>query len=356
MLEKILITGGAGFVGSTLALLLKAHHPDAQVVAFDNLHRRGSELSLPRLRAGGVRFVHGDVRLADDLTAAGPFSLLLECSAEPSVLAFVEGGPAYVTQTNLLGTLNCLEAARRHGAGFLFLSTSRVYPVERLRRIPLVETESRFEIDGARCIEPGLGPHGIAEDFPLEGPRSIYGATKLASELLVVEYADAYGVPALIDRCGVLAGPWQMGKVDQGFVALWVASHFYGRPLRYFGYGGSGKQVRDVLAVEDLVALVERQLEVLPRARGEVYNVGGGRAGSVSLRELTELCRRATGKTVAIEPVAEARAADIPLYLSNTERVRRAFDWAPAHTPEAIVAQILAWVAEHARELAAIIG
>jgi CDP-paratose 2-epimerase len=147
-----------------------------------------------------------------------------------------------------------------------------------------------------------------------------------------------------------------MGKVDQGIVVHWVMSHFFGRPLRYIGYGGSGKQVRDILHVDDLVALVERQLKVLPSAHGEIYNVGGGRSCSVSLRELTELCRRATGKTVDIQPVAEIRAADIPVYLSNTERVRRAFDWAPAYTPEPIVTQIAQWVSEHASELEAVTG
>jgi CDP-paratose 2-epimerase len=356
MFRNALVTGGAGFVGSTLALALKSHHPDMQVVAFDNLHRRGSELCLPRLRAGGVRFVHGDIRIAQDVAAAGAFDLLLDCSAEPSVLAGVGGSPAYVIETNLNGTLNCLEAARRHGACVLFLSSSRVYPLGPMRAIPLYETESRFEIDGPRCATPGLSAAGIAEDFPLDGPRSIYGTTKLASELFLAEYADTYGVPCLIDRCGVLAGPWQMGKVDQGIVVHWVASHFFWRPLRYIGYGGTGKQVRDILHVDDLASLVERQLAVLPSARGEIYNVGGGRAGSVSLRELTELCRRATGKTVDITAVPETRAVDIPLYLSDTERVRRAFAWAPAHGPEAIVSQIATWVAEHKGELEAVTG
>jgi CDP-paratose 2-epimerase len=354
MFRNLLVTGGAGFVGSTMALALKARHPDLQVCALDNLHRRGSELSLSRLRAGGVRFVHGDIRVAEDVASVGAFDLLLDCSAEPSVLAGIGGSPAYVTQTNLTGTLNCLEAARQHGAAILFLSSSRVYPIEPIRKIPLVEAASRFEIDEARCTLPGLGAAGIAEEFPLHGPRSIYGATKLASELFIIEYADTYGVPALINRCGVLTGPWQMGKVDQGIVVHWVASHFFGRPLRYFGYGGTGKQVRDILHVADLVDLVERQLPSLPAARGDIYNVGGGRACSVSLCELTELCRRATGKTVDLSPVPEVRAADIPIYISDFRRAERRFDWRPTHTPEAIVMEISDWVAANARDLAAI--
>jgi CDP-paratose 2-epimerase len=356
MFRNVLVTGGAGFVGSTLALALKARHPDMQVAALDNLHRRGSELSLERLRAGGVRFVHGDIRIAEDVALMGAFDLLLDCSAEPSVLAGIGSNPAYVTQTNLLGTLNCLEAARRHGASMLFLSTSRVYPIEPMRRIPLIEGPSRFEIDGTRCAVPGLSAAGIGEDFPLDGPRSLYGASKLASELFVIEYADSYGVPAIINRCSVLSGPWQMGKVDQGVVVHWVASHAFGWPLCYFGYGGAGKQVRDILHVDDLVELVERQMRVLPHARGEIYNVGGGRPCSVSLRELTELCRQATGKGVEVDPVPEVRAADIPVFITDTERVRRTFDWTLTHTPESIVAEIAKWVAANARALQAIVG
>lgn len=356
MFRNVLLTGGAGFVGSTLALALRARHQDMEVVALDNLHRRGSELSLARLRAGGVRFVHGDIRIADDVAAAGAFDLLIDCSAEPSALAGIGQSPSYVTQTNLVGTLNCLEAARRHGAAVLFLSTSRVYPIEPIRRIPLVEGTSRFEIDGARCAGPGLSAAGISEDFPLVGARSIYGATKLASELFVVEYADSYGVPAIINRCSVLTGPWQMGKIDQGVIVHWVASHAFGRPLRYFGYGGTGKQVRDILHVGDLVELVERQLRALPEAHGEIYNVGGGRACSVSLAELTLLCRRATGKTVEVGSVPGIRPADIPIYLSDAQWARRTFCWNPTHTPESIVSEIAAWVAGNARELEAILA
>jgi CDP-paratose 2-epimerase len=354
MFRNVLVTGGAGFVGSTLALALKARHTDMQITALDNLHRRGSELSLVRLRSGGVRFVHGDIRVPDDVDSAGAFDLLIDCSAEPSVLAGIGGSPAYVTQTNLAGTLNCLEATRRHGAAVLFLSTSRVYPIGPIRRIPLVEAPLRLEIDAVRCDVAGLSADGIAENFALEGARSIYGATKLASELFITEYADTYGVPAIIDRCGVLTGPWQMGKVDLGVVVHWILSHALGRPLRYIGYGGAGKQVRDILHVADLVELVERQLAALPGARGDMYNVGGGRACSVSLRELTELCRGATGRTVPVEPVPEVRAADIPIYLSDTRRARRAFDWAPKHSPESIITEIADWVANHLGELEAV--
>ena len=143
---RILITGGAGFVGSSLALLLKRDRPDDVIRVFDNLRRRGSELSLVRLRRAGVEFIHGDVRIADDLAGTGPFDLLIECSAEPSVHAGYGGNPSYVLQTNLTGTIQCLEAARHSKADVILLSTSRVYPIEPLRALPLERRGARLDI------------------------------------------------------------------------------------------------------------------------------------------------------------------------------------------------------------------
>jgi CDP-paratose 2-epimerase len=347
---KLLVTGGAGFVGSSLALALKTRHPEWTVTALDNLKRRGSELGLPRLAAGGVAFVHGDIRVASDLAAAGPCDVLLECSAEPSVLAGLDGSPDYVLDTNLGGTIHCLEAARKSGAGFLFLSTSRVYPIEGLSRLPLRETETRFELaspDG----RPGLSEYGIAEDFPLEGARSLYGATKLCSELLIAEYVAAYGLKAVVNRCGVLAGPWQMGRVDQGIIMHWASSHFFGWPLRYIGYGGSGKQVRDILHVDDLADLVDLEIPRLAELKGRTFNVGGGREVSVSLLDLTELCADATGRRVPIAAVAETRVADVPLYLTDTRRVCAELGWAPSRTAADIVRDSVEWLRSHRAEL-----
>ena len=223
---RLLITGGAGFVGSYLALSFKRETPDSTVIAFDNLRRRGSELALRRLTAGGVEFRHGDIRNAEDLADTGDLDLLVECSAEPSAQAGLYGGERYLINTNLMGTINCLDHARRHDAAVVFLSTSRVYPIAPLRELPLVSTETRFVIP-ASSTGPGWSARGVNESFPLIGSRSLYGATKLCSELIIAEYVALYGLRAIINRCGVLTGPWQMGKVDQGFVVLWAARHLF---------------------------------------------------------------------------------------------------------------------------------
>lgn len=352
--RRILVTGGAGFVGSTLALALKRDFPSVEVVALDNLKRRGSELNLPRLRAGGVGFVHGDIRNIEDLDAVGEMDLLLECSAEPSVLAGYGESPLYVIQTNLIGTVNCLEIARKHKMDTVFLSTSRVYPIRALNQLALTETETRFELADAQSL-PGISAEGISESFPLEGSRSLYGATKLCSEHLLQEYTDMYGVRAVINRCGVLAGPWQMGKVDQGVMVYWIARHVFGGDLAYFGYGGAGKQVRDILHVEDLYRLILLQLADLEKHNGQIYNIGGGRNTSVSLNELTSLCRTATGNTVAVRPVMENREGDIPLYLSDCRKVMQNTGWERRHSIEKIVEEIAAWVTDNRNQLQTIL-
>ena len=196
---RILITGGAGFVGSNLGLALKRDRQGVEILAFDNLRRRGSELALDRLRDAGVRFIHGDVRSPEDLADIGGFDLLIECSAEPSVQAGYAGSPAYVVRTNLDGTVNCLEEARKHTAGLIFLSTSRVYPIARLRALPLDRHGDRFDLPDSRS-GPGWSSTGITTAFPLSGARSLYGATKLAAELLVEEYHGMYGLRTVVNR------------------------------------------------------------------------------------------------------------------------------------------------------------
>jgi CDP-paratose 2-epimerase len=352
---RILITGGAGFVGSSLALMLKRDRSDVEVRAFDNLRRRGSELALGRLKAGGVTFVHGDVRSPDDLAEAGPFDLLLECSAEPSVHAGYGGSPSYVLQTNLAGTIHCLEAARRHRADVIFLSTSRVYPIRKLRELPLERRGDRLDIPEGAC-GPGWSHAGIAADFPLSGYRSMYGATKLASELLIEEYRAMYGLRTIVNRCGVISGPWQMGKVDQGFVVLWASRHLYGVRLSYTGFGGEGLQVRDVLHVDDLYELMRLQMTDIVRHSGAVYNAGGGRANSISLAELTERCRFRAGRTIPIDSDPNSSEADVPYFVTDNAAVTSATGWAPARNLDKVLDDVFTWLGDERAALEPLLG
>jgi len=348
---RVLVTGGCGFVGANVALALRAKNPDWELVAFDNLKRRGSELNLARLRDAGVAFAHGDVRSPGDLFVLPPIDALIECSAEPAVMSGF-GNPDYMVSTNLFGAYQCLELARRDDAFFLFLSTSRVYPTDALHGLDLVESETRYELSPVQSLA-GASASGISEAFPLEGARTLYGTTKLAAELLAVEYSNAFGLQTVVNRCGVIAGPWQLGKVDQGVFSHWALSHYFGRPLSYIGYGGTGKQVRDLLFVDDLIDLLEEQLLNREEWAGFNGNVGGGPACSLSLVEATDLCQELTGNEVPIDRVEEARPGDVPLYISDCGRLFERTHWRPRHSPREILAAIAAWVQENDRSLEA---
>ncbi|MBL9079570.1 MAG: NAD-dependent epimerase/dehydratase family protein [Planctomycetes bacterium] len=353
----LLVTGGAGFVGSNLALMWKRDEPQRRVVALDNLRRRGSELALPRLRAGGVEFRHGDIRNPEDLAEVGAFDLLLECSAEPSVHAGYDGSPDYLIHTNLVGTKNCLEAARRHRADTVFLSTSRVYPIDPLRALPLEVAGSRLAPKRGAALPAGFSAAGISTDFTLNGHRSLYGATKLCSEHLIEEYAAAYGMRAVVNRCGVLTGPWQMGKVDQGFLVLWASRHLFGKPLAYMGFGGHGHQVRDLLHAADLYDLVRLQVRDIDRHRGQVYNVGGGLDRSVSLAELTARCAARTGgRSPAIEADPQTRAADIPYYVTDNTLVTERTGWRPQRSVDFVLDDVFRWLVDHRAALEPILA
>jgi CDP-paratose 2-epimerase len=351
--KRILITGGAGFVGSGIAVRLKQAWPDARVVALDNLRRRGSELIVQRLREHGIEFLHGDVRVSADLPT-GDFDLLVECSAEPSVLAGYGSSPDYLIDTNLNGLLNCLEWSRQHHAALVFLSTSRVYPVKALAELPLDESPERFDYSTAQKL-PGIGPKGVSEDFPLAGHRSLYGATKLAAELLIEEYRHAYGLQAVVNRCGVLAGPWQMGKIDQGVFTFWLLRHHFKQPLSYIGFGGKGQQTRDLLHVDDLAELILEQATDIARWDGDILNVGGGRQISLSLQQTTALCQKITGNTLDVHSVPENRVMDIPVYYSDCTRLFAKTSWRPQRNAETILTDTYHWLLAHSDQLKAVL-
>jgi len=346
---RVLITGGAGFVGSNLALTLRQTLPGAEVVCLDNLYRRGSELNVPRLEAAGVCFHRGDVREPGSIPP-GPFDFLIECSAEPSVMAGQDGSPDYLFQTNLAGAYHCLEKAREWRSGLIFLSTSRIYPIARLEAHPWHEKATRFAWEDTGTT--GISSHGVTEAVDLSGARSLYGCTKLSAELLIEEYRATYGLRAVVNRCGVLAGPWQFGKTDQGVAALWVMAHHFRRSLSYIGYGGGGKQVRDFLHVADVCDLIIEQIQNFDRWEGWLGNVSGGLENSASLCELTALCREITGHEVPVTPVLANRPNDLRLFVADCTRLFQRTDWRPRRTVSNIVEDTHAWVREYAGPLA----
>lgn len=348
--KNILITGGAGFVGSNLAFKLKKRYTDSNIYILDNLKRRGSELNLKKFKGAGINFIHGDIRNKEDFEELEKIDLILECSAEPSVLAGINSSPAYLINTNLLGTINCLEFARVKKADFIFISTSRVYPIDPINKLAYEENDARFLISNKQKIR-GASSAGISEEFPMDGARSLYGTTKLASELLLQEYIYNFGLKGVINRCGVITGPWQMGKIDQGVFVLWVARHIFGGSLSYIGYGGKGKQVRDFIHIDDLFDLIDIQINNIEKFNGQIYNVGGGKENSVSLQELTKICEKVTGNSIEISSVAENRPADLRFFITDCKKIKKVSNWQPKKGAEETIRDIAKWINENKEEL-----
>lgn len=360
-MANILITGGCGFVGSNLAVWLSAQ--GHCVTAFDNLSRRGSEMLLRRILNQGVAFRHGDIRNPEDLERlAGDFSVMIECSAEPSVLVGTQGADArFMVNNNLVGSLNCFELARRRRMAVIFMSTSRVYPYDAINACSFRESATRFELAREQA---GISMRGVASNFPLQGVRSLYGATKLASELILQEYGAQYDLPCVINRCGVIAGPWQLGKVDQGVFTFWLANHYFKKPLKYIGFGGHGKQVRDLLHIDDLLDLIGMQVERLEGQaangpallRGAIFNAGGSTISNLSLAETTALCRNITGNRIEIGSDPANRPADVIWYVTDNGDTQPVWGWQPKRTPEQILGDTFTWLREHESDFKQVLG
>ncbi len=355
MNEIILITGGCGFVGSNLAIKLKQEFPACRIIAFDNLKRRGSEINLPRLSKAGVEFIHGDIRNKEDLNSIGEITTLIEAAAEPSVLSGINSTPDYVLNTNLVGTINCLNYALKFKAKFIFLSTSRIYPIANLNRIDYTENNTRFNLSKNQT-QSGITEYGITESFQLNGARSFYGTSKLASEMLIQEYAEFYGLQTVINRCGVLTGPWQMGKSDQGVIVLWLAKHYWNKELNYIGFGGEGKQVRDILHINDLYDLIKIQLSNIESYSNQIFNVGGGINTSVSLKELTGICQEVTGNKIRINRIPENRQADIPIYITDNSKIHSVSGWEPKLKPIDILSDIFRWMQKNESKVSTLLS
>jgi CDP-paratose 2-epimerase len=341
---RCVVTGGLGFVGSELCRMLVEHDPRVEVVAFDSVRRAGSETNREGLRRLGVAFVHGDVRCQSDVDALGDVDWIIDAAAEPSVLAGTRAATGHgvssrqLLEHNLLGTVNLLEAAARHAAGFVMISTSRVYSIQALQSLPLESGGRAFAIDSRGSLPEGCSPRGISETFSTAGPISLYGATKLASEALAIEYAAAVGTPLFINRCGVLAGAGQFGRADQGIFSWWIHAWAANRPLAYIGYGGHGLQVRDCLHPSDLARLIAMQIDS-PGSPRTVLNVSGGAASATSLGELSQWCEARLGRR-AVGARDTPRPHDVPWVVLDHARATDAYGWRPERDRDSILEEI----------------
>jgi CDP-paratose 2-epimerase len=345
---RILITGICGFVGSALATALRAGLQGLEVLGIDSLARAGSEINRRRLQSEGIRVLHGDIRSPTDVDSLPRADWVVDAAANPSVLAGVDGRSTarQVVEHNLMGTVNVLEYCRRVQAGLILLSTSRVYSIPALGALPLRALGQRFVLDTDAVLLPGVSARGVTEDFSTVSPVSLYGSTKLASEVLALEYGQLFGFPVWINRCGVLAGAGQFGTAEQGVFSYWVHAWRARRPLRYVGFEGRGLQVRDGFHPEDLARLLVRQLRSPGPSGQRLFNIGGGAPHSLSLAELSAWCGDRFGpRTVEADP--EPRPFDVPWMVMDSSRAEAVWQWRPERTLESILGEIAAHAETH---------
>jgi CDP-paratose 2-epimerase len=352
---RILITGAAGFLGSQLARFLREEIPDASLVGVDNLSRKGAQYNIPLLEKLHVLFLKGDITDKQFVESLECVDWVIDCAAEPSVLAGLGSDSFSIVNNNLIATLYLLEKCKRDNAGFILPSTSRVYSIEALNKLQLKVKEECFIWDNSQKDTPsGFSQNGVSEIFSTDAPISVYGATKLASEVMALEYHKTFGFPVWINRCGVIAGAGQFGKIDQGIFSFWIYQYLLKRPLSFIGYGGNGYQARDILHPRDLGKLILQQMTQGPRNDYRVFNAGGGLRNTMSLSQLNYYCTERLKTEKVIGRIAENRQMDVPLYYSDNSRVTACWSWTPEYSALDILDEILEFTKHNPQFLEAI--
>lgn len=330
---KILVTGGAGFIGCNAAKrYLDAGH---QVVVLDNLSRRGSDKNLEWLRTqGSFEFERCDIRnaasLNETLKRHGDSDVILHLAAQVAVTTSVTN-PREDFEINALGTFNVLEAVRAHApeAIVLYASTNKVYGG--LEHLGVHEVNQRYELRDL--------PTGVAETEPLDF-HSPYGCSKGAADQYVRDYSRIYGLRTVSLRQSCIYGYRQFGIEDQGWVAWFTIAAVLGKPITIYG---DGKQVRDILFVDDLCDAYDAAIANIGTASGQVYNVGGGPENRMSLLELLADLQRLTGQKLEVRYTAP-RPGDQPVFVCNLERAARDLGWRPRTSIAEGLEKLYRWV------------
>ena len=338
---KIIVAGSCGFVGSTLIHALLDADPTLEVLGFDNFIRPGSYQTREPLQQRGVRLFHADIRNSSDLESLPEVDWIIDAAANPSVLAGVDGRTTsrQLLEHNLVGTINMLEFAKQRSAGFILLSTSRVYSIEQLTALPVTPKDGGFTLTADANLPDGISSKGVSEKFPTTPPLSLYGASKIAAEALALEYGAAFNFPVWINRCGVLAGAGQFGRADQGIFAFWINSYLRHASMSYIGFEGTGFQTRDCLHPRDLVPLITAQTRGSDAAKPRTVNLGGGTDHAMSLAQLSSWCAERFGPHTVTKSM-EPRPFDIPWLVMDSSLAATEWDWKPQTSLDSILNEI----------------
>ena len=328
---KILITGGCGFVGSNLALFLKKK--GFSVHTLDNLTRKGSTYNSNLLKKQKIKNYKINISNIKKIKSLPKYDLILDCCAEAAV-EISKNDFDKVINTNLIGTINILKKSKNDKSKIIFISSSRIYPLEEMNKI-IKNKNLKSKIKISKMF---------SEKDKIIGPKTIYGLTKLCSEMLIEEFSYAYQLKYLINRCGVISGPLQFGKQDQGFVSLWIWRHLNKKKLSYIGYGGYGNQIRDVLHIDDLSELILLQIKNINKINNKLFTVGGSKTSYTSLSQLTKLCQKITGNKIRMGKVSKTSSYDIPYYLSDNTHVSNTYRWKPKRNINQVVMDTFLWL------------
>ena len=333
---KIIVTGGAGFIGCNA--VARFAHQGHDVVVVDDLSRQGTDGNLEWLKTQGkFDFVRQDVRGREPLEALFKVhhdaDVVLHLAAQVAVTTSVTD-PRNDFEINALGTFNVLEATRRFAprALVIYSSTNKVYGG--LHHIGTQEVGGRHQLVDR--------PHGVAESEPLDF-HSPYGCSKGAADQYVVDYARIYGMRTVSLRQSCIYGTRQFGVEDQGWVAWFTIAGVLGRKVTIYG---DGKQVRDILFVDDLVDLYEACMSSPDKVSGKAYNVGGGPANQLSLLELLNNLEQRLGRPIE-RSFAPMRPGDQPVFVADIRKVREELDWQPKTDANTGIARLYDWVATH---------
>jgi CDP-paratose 2-epimerase len=332
---RFLITGGAGFIGSNTADRLISDGHDVQLL--DDLSRRGSEKNLAWLRSkhGELTHLKVDVRDAEALSTAikrhAPYDVVLHFAAQVAVTSSVID-PREDFEINAFGTLNLLEALRSlpHQPVILYSSTNKVYGA--LSHLQVVEGDTRYRYEDL--------PNGVDETTPLDF-YSPYGCSKGCADQYFHDYARIYGMNTIVFRNSCIFGTRQFGVEDQGWLAWFMIAAALGKPISIYG---NGKQVRDVLFVDDLIEAMLSAIEHIDDTRGQVFNMGGGQANSLSIwAEFEPILSRLRGNELPVS-YADWRPGDQPIYISDISKAKRVFGWEPKISTEEGLERLYHWV------------
>ena len=313
---NIIITGGCGFVGSSLCLYLKKNLKGSKILSIDNLSKNYSRFNQKILKKNNIENKKINLGKLNSLKHVNfKADIIIDCSAEPAV-EISKKKIVKVIESNFISTLNILEKNKRDKSKLMFISSSRVYPI--------IDSYKKFQDYKKKKLIPTF-----TEQENLKGAKTIYGFTKAASEELIEEFSYSEKIKYIINRCGIISGPGQYGKVEQGLISLWMWRHINKINITFNGYGGKGLQVRDVLFINDFCELILIQIKNFKNYENNLFCVGGGPKNLINLRNLTKICQKISKNKLKVRRNLKTSIYDVPYYVTSLKKIKKISNWKP---------------------------